>query len=67
MERNLDFEAAIIANDLNSLIVRIEMLQGHPLYTEAQSAVMRAEKAMRDGRSAIHQDFLKKMHAGVLR
>lgn len=55
MDRNLDFEAAIIANDLDSLALRIEGLQAHPRYTEAGAAVRAAKQAVIDGRSDIHQ------------
>jgi hypothetical protein len=50
-----DSEAAIIANDLDSLLHRIEALQPHPKYTEAVSAVMQARLAINAGRQAIHQ------------
>lgn len=55
MERNLDREAAIIANDLSSLVHRIEMLQAHPLYTDAMLLVQQAHLKITDGRTAIHQ------------
>lgn len=55
MERNLDAEAAIIANDLNSLVYRIEMLQAHPKYTDAVLLVQQAYLKMGEGRSEIHQ------------
>jgi hypothetical protein len=54
MERNLDREACIIVNDLDSLMHRIEMLQAHPRYTDALVAVEQAKKAILDGKLAIH-------------
>ena len=62
MQRNLDSEAAIIANDLDSLIHRIEMLQAHPKYTDALLHVSSAKDAIRDGRSDIHQRDVKARH-----
>jgi len=43
--RNLDFEAAIIANDLDSLALRIEMLQAHPDYTNGRDPAAPARAA----------------------
>lgn len=55
MERNLDFEAAIIANDLDNLALRIEMLQAHPNYTEAGASVRAAKDWINKGRNSIHE------------
>lgn len=63
MERNLDREAAIIANDLSSLVHRIEMLQAHPRYTNAVLLVQKAYCEISDGRSAIHQESMKQSFA----
>jgi hypothetical protein len=57
--RDLDREAAIIVNDLDSMAHRIEMLQAHPRYTDALSAVIKAKLAIGDGRSEIHQQALR--------
>lgn len=54
-ERNLDSEAAMIVNDLDSLAIRIEMLQAHPRYTEAAEWVRCAKRSVETGRSSIHQ------------
>lgn len=54
-ERNLGFEAQIIINDLASMNIRIEQLQAHPKYTEAQTAVQRAKECIAEGMSDIHQ------------
>ena len=50
-ERDLDREAAIIINDLDSLVHRIEMLQAHPSYTDALVSIQSAKKDMEAGRS----------------
>lgn len=59
MERNPDAESAIIANDLSSMVQRIEMLQAHPLYTDASLLVQQAYLKLTEGRSAIHQAEMK--------
>lgn len=59
MERNLDTEAAIIINDLDSLMHRIEALQAHPDYSRAHTKVQDAKTAMVNGRSAIHQGGMR--------
>jgi hypothetical protein len=55
----LDIKAAIIVNDLDSMLHRIEELQAHPRYTDALNAVKNAKQAMVDGRSLIHQEYLR--------
>jgi hypothetical protein len=55
---NADSEAAVIQNDLDSLVHRIEALPGHPEYTEAVLAVQKARDAVNAGRTALH-------HAGM--
>jgi hypothetical protein len=52
--RDFDREAAIIINDLDSMVHRIEMLQAHPNYTNALIAVQKAKKEIMDGRQDIH-------------
>jgi hypothetical protein len=61
--RNLDFEAAMIINDLDSMNMRIEQLQAHPKYTDAQVAVQAAKAAMVEGRSAVHQREMRERFA----
>ena len=51
--------AALIINDLDSLLYRIEALQAHPKYTDAVTAVQSAKAAMIEGRSAIHHALLR--------
>lgn len=65
MERNLDREAAIIANDLSSLHHRIEMLQAHPRYTNASLLVQKAYLEVTDGRTEIHQTELRERFANM--
>jgi len=56
---SLDLVAAIIINDLDSLVHRIEALQAHPAYTTALTAVHEAKCAMIDGRMNIHQTEMR--------
>lgn len=51
---NADSETAILINDLDSLVYRIEALQAHPEYTSALCAVQEAKAAMMRGRADIH-------------
>lgn len=60
---NLDSEAAIIINDLDSMVQRIEALQAHPEYTNALVAVQAAKHSMVMGRSALHQASMKERFA----
>lgn len=62
-ERNLAFEAQIIINDLASMNIRIEQLQAHPKYTEAQTAVQRAKETMIEGMSDLHQREMRERFA----
>lgn len=59
MERNLDREAAIIANDLDSMVHRIEMLEAHPGYTRALAMILEARDAVKNARSDIHHNKMK--------
>jgi hypothetical protein len=63
MERNLDSEAAIIINDLASMVHRIEGLQAHPSYTQALVAVQEAKAVMGEGRSDLHQRGMRERFA----
>lgn len=63
MERNLDTEAAIIANDLDSIALRIEGLEAHPYYTDALIAVKEARDAVVKGRSDLHQRKMRERFA----
>lgn len=52
---NEDSQAAMLMNDLDNMVYRIEALQAHPRYTDALTAVKSAKEAIQDGRSQIHQ------------
>lgn len=58
-----DSQAAIIANDLDSLIHRIEALPASPRYTEALLAVQGAKNAISAGRSEMHQFAMRQRFA----
>jgi len=47
-------QAAVVANDLNSLAHRIEALPPHPDYSRAVSAVQAAEAAVRAASTELH-------------
>ena len=64
MTRNLDSEAAIIANDLRSMVFRIEMLQAHPSYTNAVMLVQKAYLEINAGRAEVHQAALHERYGG---
>ncbi|PZU13803.1 MAG: hypothetical protein DI606_04355 [Sphingobium sp.] len=49
-----DWRAAILINDLDSMVLRIEALSAHPQYTTALCAVQQAKAALITGRSEIH-------------
>jgi hypothetical protein len=66
-ERNLDSEAAIISNDLSSLVHRIEMLQANQHYTNALTLVQKAYLEMSEGRTEIHQAGMRERFAGQKR
>lgn len=52
---NMDVEAAIIVNDLDSMVHRIEELPAHPRYTDALVAVQNAKVAVMEGRTDLHR------------
>lgn len=58
-----DSQAAIIANDLDSLVHRIEALPAHPRYTDALNAVSQAKQAVNDGRIDLHQSEMRQRFA----
>lgn len=60
-----DSQAAIITNDLDSLVHRIEALPAHPAYTSALMAVMDARDAIRRGQADLHQRVLRERYATV--
>ena len=60
-----DWTAAIIANDLDSMMLRIEALPAHPSYTDAFSAVQTAKLAIMKGRVGIHAREMQARHGGA--
>lgn len=66
MERNLNTEAAIIINDLDSIEKRIEALQAHPDYTRAGLAVSEAKSAMKSGNAKLHQQEMAAKNVPVV-
>jgi hypothetical protein len=56
---DLDRQAAVIINDLDSLAHRIEALQAHPEYTTAMAAVQAAKAAIIRGRGDIHHSAMR--------
>lgn len=56
---NHDRKMAIIINDLDSLVHRIEALPGHPALTDAEESVQQAKRYMEKARVEIHQANLR--------
>jgi len=48
-------EATVLANDLDSMLHRIEALPPHPRYTDAHNAIVLAHAAVLDGLTGLHQ------------
>lgn len=65
MPMNDNFAARIMANELDSMVMRIEALPAHDLYTTAQAAVQTARDALRNGASDLHQQDMRKRFAKV--
>lgn len=59
---NEQFKMAIIANDLDSMNMRIEDLRAHPKLTDAQVAVQKARDLMREAMGDIHQEDMRKRY-----
>jgi len=62
---NDDSLVAIMINDLDSLVYRIEALPAHPRHTEALTSVIEARDALKAARSAIHQEAMRKRFAST--
>lgn len=60
---NANSEAAVIANDLDSMRHRIEALPAHPSYTDALNAVTKAMDAVKEGQSDLHQRGMRERFA----
>jgi hypothetical protein len=56
-------QAAIIANDLDSMVHRIEALPAHTSYTEALMAIQKAKVAILNGASDLHQRDVRERFA----
>ncbi len=59
---NDDSIAAIIVNDLDSLIHRIEALPANQGYTEALTHVVAARNSVIAGRAEIHQTVMRERY-----
>lgn len=59
---NEDRQMAIIINDLDSLVHRIEALRAHPSLTDALAAVVKAKGSMESARIEIHHADLMKRY-----
>jgi len=62
MAMHADWAAAIIANDLDSMILRIEALPASPYYTQALCAVQTAKAKIIAGRSDLHRQDMARRH-----
>lgn len=60
---NTHSQAAVIANDLDSLHHRIEALPAHPKYTDALNAVALARDCVKAGSIDLHQRDMKERFA----
>jgi hypothetical protein len=52
----------VIANDLDSMVARIEDLPAHPLLTNALTSVQEARQAVRSAASDIHHSDMRKRY-----
>lgn len=60
-----DSQAAIIANDLDSMVHRIEAMPADVNYTRALNLVQEARAAINAGRSEIHQRETRERYAAA--
>ena len=58
-------QAAILVNDLDSMVHRIEALDAHPRLTDALNAVHAAKKAVAEARADIHQSEMRARFAAM--
>lgn len=61
---NDQFKMKILANDLDSMVARIEDLPAHPRLTDAQNAVHAALAAVREAAGDLHQSEMRKRYGG---
>lgn len=59
-----DGKMAVLSNDLDSMVHRIEELPPHPNLTDALNAVHEAKAAVLAARSALHQAALQRRPKG---
>lgn len=59
-----DRQAAILVNDLDSMVHRIEELPAHPLYTDALNHIHAAKAAIHAGRIDIHHTLMVQRFSG---
>lgn len=57
------FTARIIANDLDSIAIRIEALSAHPEYTKAGDMVRQAKTAVLAAATDLHHSEMKRRFA----
>lgn len=57
--------AAILCNDLDSMVHRIEELPAHVEYTNALNAVHAAKAALIKGRGDLHQADMKRRYSAA--
>lgn len=57
-----DRQAALIANDLDSLIHRVESLPAHAKYTSALEHVCQAKLDVQEGMADLHQAAMRERH-----
>ncbi len=60
---NTQSEAAVLVNDLDSMVHRIEALPAHPRYTDALTLVQAAKVAINEGRMELHQRETRERYA----
>lgn len=60
---NANSQAAVIANDLDSMRHRIEALPAHPAYTDALNAVTKAMESVKEGQADLHQRGMRERFA----
>lgn len=61
-----DSAAAILANELKNIMLRIEALPAHPKYTEASMLAEQAADALTQGRTALHQINLQATYGAAV-
>lgn len=60
-----DSQSAVLANDLDSMVHRIEALPAHPRNTDALNLVTEAKRAITEARIEVHQREMKARFAAL--